>query len=89
MAIAIRELYTAMCWDDSTYYNIGRARMKTLTSAGGYVGLSNIANSTNASAICMHDTTSAISLILSSGIGTNDIFEFFKSNRATVFTTLT
>lgn len=86
--MAIRELYVSMSWDDSTYYNIGRARMKTLTSAGGYVGLSNIANSTNVSALCFHDTTAAISLIISSGIGTNNIFEFYKSNRATVFTTL-
>ena len=56
--------------------------MKNITSAGGYVGLTNIGSSTNESVLCFHNNSAAISLILSSGIGTNNIFEFFRSNRA-------
>jgi len=63
--------------------------MAVLTSSGGYCGLTNIGNNTNVSALCFHNTSAAVSLILSSGIGSNNIFEFFRSNRATVFTSLT
>lgn len=62
--------------------------MGVLTSSGGYVGLTNIGNNTNVSALCFHNNSAAISLILSNGIGTNNIFEFFRSNRTTVFTSL-
>jgi len=62
--------------------------MAPLTSSGGYIGLTDIGNNTNVSALCFHNNSAAISLILSSGIGSNNIFEFFRSNRSTVFTSL-